>query len=170
MIQYRPGKLGAKRDALTRRSGGIPSKVEDDRLPQQNQVLLGPQNLDQRMAVPTPEALASQAKQHQILAGYLSPSTEPESKSLEELFDEAYDHDPFYREILQMLQNGTQRSNDITTSECEEIEGRLYYNNKIHVPDRDASRIIILHQHRDDPAAGHPGRAKTLDLLSETYH
>src|SRR5436853_46895 len=41
--EYRPGKLGVKPDALTRRSGDLP-KEGDDRLAQRAQTLLKPEN------------------------------------------------------------------------------------------------------------------------------
>ena len=43
-ITYRPGKAGAKPDALTRRSGDL-SKEEDERLLHQSQTVLKTQNL-----------------------------------------------------------------------------------------------------------------------------
>lgn len=43
-IVYRPGKSGAKPDALTRQSGDIP-KEGDERLAHQQQLILKPHNL-----------------------------------------------------------------------------------------------------------------------------
>ena len=43
-ITYRPGKLGSKPDALTRRSGDLP-KERDERLLHQSQTVLKPHNL-----------------------------------------------------------------------------------------------------------------------------
>ena len=43
-ITYRPGKLGGKPDALTRRSGDLP-KEGDERLLHQSQTVLKPHNL-----------------------------------------------------------------------------------------------------------------------------
>ncbi|KAI1676228.1 reverse transcriptase [Pyrenophora tritici-repentis] len=45
VITYRPGKLGAKPDALTRRSGDLP-KEGDERLQHQSQVVLKKENLE----------------------------------------------------------------------------------------------------------------------------
>ena len=46
VITYRPGRLGTKPDALTRRSGDLPAGKEDERLRQQHQTVLKPHNLD----------------------------------------------------------------------------------------------------------------------------
>ena len=45
MIQFRPGKLGAKLDALTRRSGDLP-KEGDERIKQMQQTVFKEHNLD----------------------------------------------------------------------------------------------------------------------------
>lgn len=45
-ITYRPGTLGSKPDALTRRSGDLPLEGGDERTQHQNQVLLKPHNLE----------------------------------------------------------------------------------------------------------------------------
>ena len=48
-IQYRPGRLGTKPDALTRRSGDLPLGEGDSRLKYQNQVLLKPEYLSEEV-------------------------------------------------------------------------------------------------------------------------
>ena len=48
LLRYRPGHKGEKPDALTRRSGDLP-KEGDEILEMQNQVLLKPENLDDRV-------------------------------------------------------------------------------------------------------------------------
>ena len=45
VIQYGPGKLGAKPDALTKRSGDLPKK-RDSHLKQMLQTVFKPHNLD----------------------------------------------------------------------------------------------------------------------------
>ena len=48
VIQYQPGKLGAKPDILTRRSGDLPNE-RDGRLQQMVKTVLKPHNLDSAM-------------------------------------------------------------------------------------------------------------------------
>jgi hypothetical protein len=45
VIQFRPGKQGAKPDALTRRSQDLPLNTNDQRLVHQEQIVLKPHNL-----------------------------------------------------------------------------------------------------------------------------
>jgi hypothetical protein len=61
VITYRPGKQGAKPDALTRRSGDLP-KEGDERLQHQSQVVLKKENLD---LPPSPPDSPKPGGQHQ---------------------------------------------------------------------------------------------------------
>ena len=46
VISYKPGKQGGKPDSLTRRSEDLPSNTGDERIQQQQQVVLKHHNLD----------------------------------------------------------------------------------------------------------------------------
>ncbi|KAG8871131.1 hypothetical protein FRB98_001016, partial [Tulasnella sp. 332] len=49
------------------------------------------------------------------------------------------------------------------------VDGILMYQNKIYVPQNKAIRKDVLESRHDAVTAGHPGRAKTLELVSRTY-
>jgi len=49
---------------------------------------------------------------------------------------------------------------------CEENSGLLMYDGLIWIPDNDTLRLRILRDHHDAQAVGHPGRARTLELVS----
>lgn len=145
-IHYRPGRLGTKPDALTRRSGDLPSK-EDPRI--NNQVVLKP---------------------HQIAQTHLSPmELEQEQRTLEEDIADGYEGDAFIQEILALLRNGSTYSKKITLSECEERNGQLWYQKRLMVPDDERVRLRIVEAHHDAPPAGHNGRTKTLELIRRSY-
>ena len=44
--------------------------------------------------------------------------------SLEDLFREGYEHDPFPSEIIQMLRSGQRRDRRITLAECQNSHGQ----------------------------------------------
>jgi len=46
----------------------------------------------------------------------------------------------------------------------------LMYNGLIWISDNDTLRLRILRDHYDAQAAGHPGRAKTLELVSRNFY
>src|SRR5436853_6910743 len=84
--EYRPGKLGGKPDALTRRSGDLP-KEGDERLAQRSQTLL-------KLEDYTPIQIASLAT--------------PKAR-LDTLCDSAYAADTLLHEILELLRTGASR-------------------------------------------------------------
>jgi hypothetical protein len=88
-ITYRPGKAGAKPDALTRRSGDLP-KEGDERLLHQSQTILKPQNLaiNANLILDDHE----EPKPNHDEDNTLKPD-KPETP-FEELWEAAYDADP----------------------------------------------------------------------------
>jgi hypothetical protein len=68
------------------------------------------------------------------------------------------------------LRKGITRDSKIPLGLCEEDNGLLLYEGLIWVPDDDDLRLRILQQHHDSQAAGHPGRAKTLELVSRNIY
>src|SRR3954447_5775091 len=153
-IKFRPGKLNTKADALTRRSGDRPDEG-DERLLQQEQAVLKPRNL------PKPLAIAANNKED-VQAEH--PGT------IDEMWAEGAGTDRVLREIVQALRTGAVRSPHITLSLCKEEEGRLFYQNRLYVPRHALLRSKLIRDHHETPAAGHPGRSKTLDLLSRSYY
>ena len=55
------------------------------------------------------------------------------------------------------------------TLEWENVNGLLYYKGKLYIPDDSDLRSEIVKSCHDAPAAGHPGRNATLELVSRNY-
>ena len=166
-IVYRPGKQGAKPDALTRRSMDLPLPG-DPRLEYQKQVVLKPQNLTVAPIEVTPEPLEEPRTRE---GSNESATPEPEEEaSIEQLFQEAYRQDPLPNEVLQALRSGARRHAQLTLAECEDREGRLYYRGKLYVPDYHPLKMRLCKEVHDRPAAGHKGVARTCALLAREYY
>jgi hypothetical protein len=146
IIKYRPGNQNQKPDALTRRS--------QDRIAQEearearNQVLLRPE-----LFVENLELLPIET-----------------DRSIQEIIDIEYPEDEFIQETISLLQSKTRRSKKISLSECEVRLDRLYYRGRLVIPDVDELKLKILRQTHDAPTSGHPGRAKTLELVQREYY
>ena len=99
-----------------------------------------------------------------------------EQQSLEELIATAYDQDPVPSKIIDAVRGGDRRlppdlaQLKIPFAECSERDGRLYVQDRLFVPDNDPLRLWLLRSCHDNAAAGHPGRAKTYEILSRTYY
>jgi len=70
------------------------------------------------------------------------------------------------REILGKKVSGNTHDGKIALGLCKEKQGVLIYDGLIWIPDNDELRLRILRNHHDAQAAGHPGQARTLELVS----
>jgi transposase InsO family protein len=177
-IVYRPGKSGGKPDALTRRSGDLPKEGDNDdaRTTENLSIVIKPHQLVSTLnamhllandnASPPPDQPIDTA----------SPPPDPPidngllAAELDRLFNEAYEADPLPNDVLRMLRDGVRQSRRITLAECREQAERLWYRDRLYVPDHEPLRLHLLQNHHEVPVAGHPGRSKTLELLQRQYY
>jgi transposase InsO family protein len=192
-IVYRPGKQGAKPDALTRRSEDLP-KEGDERLLHQSQVVLKRENLDPEVktailptailpvAVPpaslptappfkivfSPMSLSQRTQQKRVR---FADATSPEPPiAIKELFIAACQNDSLLQSILTALDNSEPRHPEITLADCSRSGEFLLFRGRLYVPDNDQLKAELLRLCHDGPASGHPGRSKTYELLSREYY
>ncbi|KAL9567590.1 hypothetical protein ACKAV7_008354 [Fusarium commune] len=159
---------GVKPDALTRRSEDLP-KEGDKRLAHQSQVVLKKENWQ------LPPLKVQRAH---IRQPHLQTSTAPAEPSLsidlpediDRLLEEGYKTDNDLQSILQAVREGAQRHPKITLAEYTIVQGRLLYRDRIYIPDHDPLKAALLKASHEHPIAGHPGRARTYDLLSRDYY
>ena len=50
------------------------------------------------------------------------------------------------------------------------IAGRIYFKNKMLVFDVGQLKLRFIEKFHDDPAAKHPGKTKTYEILSRYYY
>jgi hypothetical protein len=79
-------------------------------------------------------------------------------------------HDAVMQETIAKLRNGEKSDNKVALGLCEIRDDLLTYDGLIWIPDDDDLRLKILHDYHDSQAAGHPGRAKTLELVSRSFY
>ncbi|QRW18405.1 Retrotransposable element Tf2 protein [Rhizoctonia solani] len=85
-------------------------------------------------------------------------------QEINDLIGEAIYEDDCLKEILHKLQNKEK------VLDWELREGLLWFQRKIFVPKDDTIRNLILESRHDALAAGHPGQARTLELVSRSYY
>jgi hypothetical protein len=195
IITYRPGKLAGKPDILSKESGDSP--WEGEMKPRQNKerVLL-PAEVFQNNAAAAfrpDRTLASEESQAETLhvsegfqADIANASQSGETGVLQadaaetlelqidhELLQQIKDktkHDAIMQETIAKLRNGEKSDNMIALGLCEIRDDLLTYVGLIWIPDDDDLRLKILHDYHNSQAAGHPGRAKTLELVSRSFY
>ncbi|KAH0614368.1 uncharacterized protein H6S33_000004 [Morchella sextelata] len=143
-------RQNGKPDALTRRSGDLP-KEGDERLTQQHQVILKPKNLRLAAALEVPRpAKVSPARQNELQA--------------------ALANDPLSKQLMKDIIARKKHSRFLPIGECAIKDGLLYYQGLLYIPDDATIKLEIFRTNHDAPPAGHPGRARTLELLSRNYY
>ncbi|QRW23180.1 Retrotransposable element Tf2 protein [Rhizoctonia solani] len=139
-IVYCPGKQSGKPDALSRRA-------DHANIPPADQTML-PDPVFANLALVLPE------------------------KELQRRIKSSLDQDESLEEILQFLQNKSKAPPSIKRAfkDYEMEAGLLFYQGRIVVPDVGTLRTDLLNIFHDSPLAGHPGRQRTLELVSRTYY
>ena len=97
-------------------------------------------------------------------------AVQPDNGRIATLLTEAYQVDQLLGRILGLLRDGTRQCKEIPLAHCKEMNGRLFYRDCIFVLDHTPLRLQLLQDHHDPPTMGHPGRAKTLELLARKYY
>jgi Integrase zinc binding domain len=54
-------------------------------------------------------------------------------------------------------------------TDCKIVENKIYYRDKLFLPPDDELRTQVIYRTHSTGPASHPGRTKTLDLLSRSY-
>jgi len=85
---------------------------------------------------------------------------------LNELWTEAYQADPLPNQILAMLAQGVRHSWLISLAECTKDGDPLRFRDRLYVPAHEPLKLAIIEENHDTPAAGHPGRSKTHELIT----
>ena len=177
-IVYRPGSRAVKPDALSRRPGDRPAKADlsDDRIKHRQRTVL-PQSRFEA------EAWADLLKEVDE-DGLIDMTAAPVSmilpaidKPIDDLIDEAYARSPIAASMLSALQDprttkwpkNLRRDLRIAMTDCKIVGGKIYYRDRLFAPPDDELRTQILYRTHSTGMAGHPGRVKTLDLVSRTY-
>ena len=152
VIEYRPGKHSDKPDALSRRDDVYPNGGDaHEKNPQNFMTLLKSQNVAGFLARVEPTGAPTDQKEESqdfISAIYNAQQADRTLRNLHRYIGDS-NHEP----------KVTRRP-----------DGILLIDGKVAVPDKDGIKLQILFQKHDHPTAGHPGIAKTLQLIRRDYY
>ena len=165
-IVYRPGKLAGKPDALSRKAEDQPSSktdCSDDRINYRYQQILKEYNISPGMA---PADISS-------LQAYALNMETP----TDDLISACYNTNTDIQDMLAALRDDSirrwphhlRKKLRIAMSECKVIENRIYYRDRLLVPDDTSLRLNIMTRTHSSTPGGHVGRKKTIDLIKRTY-
>ena len=144
-IMYRPGRLGGKPDALSRRSD------------------LKPDGIDNTEKVLIPSEVF-QVKAMRRGATHI----EGDRELLQEM-RRAKIYDDELVEAIEKIKSGAPRALRKGLEEWNTENGLILYRGKVYVPKDGELWRRVVELHHDSLPAGHPGRWKTYELVSRNY-
>ena len=156
-IRFRPGKLGTKPDALTRRWDVYPKEGDSD------YAKINPQNL---RPVFTHEQLASSLRATYYSEPILRAVGLMDIVQLDKDILSAQKIDDHCSDIISQFSDSSEHPDPRWLIDDQ---GLLRYDDRIWVLDSNDLRLRILLNNHDHPIAGHYGQNKTLDLLQRNY-
>src|ERR1700676_2329771 len=161
-IRFRPGKLGAKPDALTRRWDVYPKEGDSD------YSKVNPQNL---RPVFNQEQLATSLRATYYSAPILRAVGLMDIAQLHRAIRSAQQTDKECSAHKSDSDHNPDPDSDSVPDPrwSTDAEGLLRYDDRIWVPDSDNLRLCVLLNKHDHPTAGHYGQNKTLDLVRRDY-
>ncbi|CCO31931.1 Retrotransposable element Tf2 155 kDa protein type 2 [Rhizoctonia solani AG-1 IB] len=139
-IMYRPGKQSTKPDALSRCADHLD-------VPPADQSML-PESVFANAALILPE------------------------KEIQSCIEKYLDQDESLTEILEFFRHKSTAPPSVKRGfkDYEMEAGLLFYQGRILVLDVNEVREELLRVYHDSPMAGHPGRQRTLELISRAYY
>ena len=82
----------------------------------------------------------------------------------------AYSKNEKTPKILNALNTNQRILKKILLSETKLVDGRIYFKNKMFVPDVGQLKLRFIQKFHDDPAAKHPGKTKPYVILNRYYY
>ena len=153
VLRFRPGKLGTKPDALTRRWDVYPKEGDS------GYALANPHNLRPLFSK---EQMVTSLRATFLSTPILRAVTIADTEQLVSDIREATAEDQFCLQIISSLDSGSH-------PEWSYSDGILKRNDRIWVPDAKDLRLRVLRESHDHILAGHFGVHRTLDLVRRKY-
>ena len=165
-LQYRPGRLAAVPDALSRREQDLPQDEADER--EQSRVI----QLIPKEAIP-------QVARTETTVGITQSTVFPDNERLQQRWAEALQEDETYQSALaavrlQARSFPPQLKLKLQIAECAIDSGnRLTFRDRLWVPGTEGKgshlRTRLIQKEHEALSAGHPGRDGTLALVSRRF-
>ncbi len=157
VIQFRPGKLGGKPDALTRRWDVYPKEGDSQ---------YATVNLHNFWPVFPQEQLSASLRATFLEGPTLRASTIMDIDKLHSDIKQAQPSNPVASEGFRQAKSSTPTSPSWWSIDESDI---LCLDNCIYVPDSEDLRLHVLQNNHDHILAGHFGQNWTLELVRQSY-
>lgn len=162
LLEFRPGIKNSRADALTRRLEDFDGEGKVEVC---NDLIIPPQKI---INCKPSEKIDEISLINSISKRYLEISALKLDSTFIKKFRKNLASDTFAQGIILALESGSSRHPHVDLGSCVvDSDGLLIISELIYVP--ESLRTTIISTSHDHPAAGHPGRAKTLELVSRNF-
>ena len=169
-IIYRPGSMNNRADVFTRRSGDVPKK-RDNRRQFQWQTMLKKENFKiQQLILAINDDELSPITGSSLPTPFDSKTSDEPSIIINDAIGTAYAEDERTQKNFNALNTGQRTLKKFLLSEASVTDGRIFFRDRLFVPYVGQLRLRFIKKFHDDPAAGHPGKTKTYEILSRYYY
>ena len=177
IISYQSGKKNEKADALTRKPNERPISEDNERLEHRMQTLLPRERFEHAVNLEPMEVENSPNEDHTTSAvDPAEPQTEPQViLTLPEEIIDANRADEQCIQIRAYLEAPSERARPAThLNSCRISDGLLMKENRMWVPESSKEtnhlRPKVIKEIHDQPAVGHPGVERTLNMICQHYY
>jgi transposase InsO family protein len=171
-IIYRPGARAIRPDALSRKPGDRPDKADqsDDRLNNRHRTMLPKELFD-------PNALYDIMGDNALTAAPIEVITPAHSESIDDITARVYARSDTAIQLITAIQDPTitkwpkelRKLVRVPMTDCKVHNRKLYYRDRLYAPPDDELRTQLIYRAHNTGPAGHPGRVKTLDLITRSW-
>jgi transposase InsO family protein len=154
LIRFRPGRLGTKPDALTRRYDVYPKEGDS------GYARANPHNFKPIFGS---ESLSASVRATYAEHSFLRAAQLMDYESLRSDILSGLTSDILAVEI-------SDKTPEPNSKWSRTDSGYLLYENRIYVPDVSDLRLRILRDKHDHPISGHPGQTKTVQLVAREFY
>jgi hypothetical protein len=178
-IVYRPGSRAARPDALSRKPGDRPAKtdLDDDRIKNRLRTVLPPERFDADVLQELLQRIDQDQDPAELFLAPIDLILPAMDKPIDELIDQAYTRSDLAMAMLSSLRDplvrrwpkALRKELRVPMVDCKVVGNRIYYRDRLFAPPDDELRTQILYRTHSSGPAGHPGRIKTLELITRDY-
>jgi hypothetical protein len=171
-ITYRPGNKAIRPNAFSQRTQDCPNKAnpKNDRVKNRERRILGPEAFD--------SAILTEFFDNDNLTAAPAKLILPDDETpFNELINRAYLYsntaqtaiialkNPFFRRWPKFIRAEI----GFAMNDCKICENRIYYRNRLFIPENIELKMQIIYRTHNSEAGGHSEKIKTTELVSKSY-
>jgi len=113
---------------------------------------------------------SSDSKGESVISEQSEPSEKTSMNELEEQLFAVYFNDEWVQIVVTALRDGQRKLKEFLLAECTLRSDRVYYRDRLLIPEDEELRLRLLQLSHDTSIASHSERVKIYEILSRHYY